>query len=216
LGVQQAILNARPVISQNEGALASARRNEGLSPPGWAGIPRGSYHAACLAYAEEMFRWVWGVINYVTSQTDAWDEPLTEVSPVYLSPEAFKPGSIDWWWWYREEIARCFRERFVPLDPEGLLAGARNEALAAAAAAESKAPQATRRRRHSPEAEQTMEWSPPMNVGEVAKIFKVGRRAMGRMLAGGKVKCQKINRQMYRVDMSELPTGQQDRFRKRG
>jgi hypothetical protein len=55
-------------------------------------------------------------------------------------------------------------------------------------------------------------WSQPMTVWEWAKLFSVSNRLMGEMLRGGKVRCEKITRQNYRVMVDDIPLQHRHRF----
>jgi hypothetical protein len=52
-------------------------------------------------------------------------------------------------------------------------------------------------------------------VGQLAALFELSARQMGRLLAGQRVRNKRLNRQTYLVDLDDLPAPQAPRRRHR-
>lgn len=65
----------------------------------------------------------------------------------------------------------------------------------------------------APPPEKDLARTPPLNVSQLARIFEVPRKAMGRLLRAGTIRSQKLTRQSYRVVIDDLPPRDQAKYR---
>jgi hypothetical protein len=73
-----------------------------------------------------------------------------------------------------------------------------------AAAATSK-PSDPPEQKPRPEGQDAIQWSTAYTVAELAKLFRVSRKAMGSMLKNQRVPNRKINRQSYQIPTKDVP-----------